>query len=99
MIAHIVVLYDVIKMLLVYLPIINGEGDTLGTEPASSSDPMKVDLWIGYRLVVELYHWHVIVDDKLCLRHIDTSSNHIGCNQHVNVLVSELLNGVVTLLL
>lgn len=90
---------DVVQMFLVLRPVIDCQCDSLCAKSARSSNPVQVDLWIRHRFVLEFYYRHIVVNHKLSLRHIDTSSNHIRSYQYVNVLITELLNCSITLLL
>ena len=56
---------------------------------------MKVSIWLW----ISLSAWHVKVDDKLRLGHINTSGNQISCNQDIDLLLSESLHCAVSLLL
>lgn len=97
--THIVVARDVVQVLLVDRSVVDRQSDTLSAESARTTDTMEVDLRVGDRLVVELDYRHVVVYHELRLGHVDTSCDHVGRDQHVDVLVPELLNGGITLLL
>jgi len=85
-------------MLLVHVSIIDRKCNSLLAESACSSDPMQVGLRISANSAVDLLLWHVVVDDELDLWHVDTSGNQVGSDQHIDLLLSELLDGAVSLL-
>ena len=99
MAAHIIMLDNIIKVLLVNISVVDCQCDTLCSETACSTDSVQVDLRVRDSLVIKLYHWHIIVDNQLCLRYVNTSRDHVRRDQYVDVLVTELFNRRITLLL
>jgi len=85
-------------MSLVDFSIINRHCNTLYTESSSSTNSMQVCFRIGLGLAIQsLSGWYIIIDNQLCLWDVNTSSDEIGGDEHVNLLVSKLLNSLVTL--
>ena len=88
-----------IKMSLVNLSIIDRHCNTLNTESSSSTNSMQVCFGISLRpSICSLSWWNIIIDNQLCLWDVNTSSDEISGDQHVNLLVSKLLDSLVTLL-
>ena len=86
---------DSIEALLVHFSIIESESQSIRSESSSTADSMQVGVWLR----VALSAWHVKVDDQLSLRHINTSGNQISSDKHIDLLLSETLHSVVSLLL
>jgi len=88
-----------VKVSLINFSIVDSHCNTLDTESSSSTNSMEVCFGIGFGLTVwALGRWYIIIDNQLCLRDVNTSSNEIGCDQHINLLVSKLLDCLVTLI-
>lgn len=97
--AHIIVLDNVIEMLLILWPIIDCKSNSLGSESTRSTNPVKINFWISHGFILKLYYRYIVVDDELRLWYVDTSSDHVCCDQYVDILISELFNGSITLFL
>ena len=87
-----VMFHDFVQMLFVDVAVVDGEGDTGRAKTSRSPNTMLVDLGVCKQLAVDLECRHVVVDDQLRLRHVDATGNHVGCDEHVNFLVTELLD-------
>jgi len=95
---HLEMVDNFFNELFVNISVVNSEGDSWNTESARSSDPMKIHIWVTDCLIgsSDLEHWNIIVDDKLCGWHINTSRKDVGGDQHVNLLLSEFLHGFIS---
>jgi hypothetical protein len=93
--SHVIVCDDTIEALFIHISIIKGQCQSIGSKPSSTTNPMQVSIWLW----ISLSAWYVKVDDKLSLGHINTSSNQISCNEHIDLLLSESLHSAVSLLL
>ena len=56
---------------------------------------MQVGIWLSHLVSLR----HVEVDDQLGLRYVNTSGDQVGCNEHIDLLLSESVHRRVSLLL
>ena len=70
--------------------------NTVSSKPSSSSDPVEV---VGVIRVFEaklLDERHLVIDDKIDFRHIDSSRQHVSADQTGDVGFSELIDDLVS---
>lgn len=62
---------------------------------------MEISLWISFKLSIwiHLSSRDIVVDNQLSFRNINAPGNHVCGNEHIDLLISELLNCLVPLLL
>lgn len=99
LLLHFIVIHNFIQVFLVDITVIDRKGDTWLPEATGSANTMHVGFGICQGLILELGGRHVIVDDQLGFWNVDTTSDHVGCNEHVDLLVLELRHCLVTFLL
>mmetsp|Transcript_24462 Transcript_24462/g.37932 ORF Transcript_24462/g.37932 Transcript_24462/m.37932 type:complete len:205 (+) Transcript_24462:63-677(+) len=97
--AAVVVGNNIIEQLLIDVSVPDRKSNSGLAEATASSNSVLVLFDISNLLVVHFLGRNVVVDHELNLRHIDTSSDNVGSDKHVDLLVSELLHGIVTLFL
>ena len=90
---------DLVDVLLVDIPIVNGQSDAVGAEAARSADPVQVVLRVSAvaGAARQPLRGHVVVDDQLCLRDVDAASDHVGRDEHVDLGGAEPADSLITL--
>ena len=94
---HCVILDDLIQHLFVHVSVVDCHGDTFLAEPTSSSDPVKISFRVSLDSVEDLMLRDVIINYKFNLWHINTSCDQVGSNKYIDLLISELLHGLIPL--
>ena len=95
--VHPIVFYDLIKIVLVLLPIPNSQGDAGFAKPSCSAYPVEVALSVSDDVFINFFERNVIIDNKLNLWNIDASGDQVGGDENVDLLLSEFLEGVISL--
>ena len=95
---HPIVFNDTVQIVLVLLPIPNSQGDAGFAKPSCSAYSMEVALSVSDDVLINFFERDVIIDHELNLRNIDASGDQIGGDEDVDLLLSEFLEGVVSLL-
>lgn len=96
--VHSIIFDDLIKIVLVLLPIPNSQGDAGFAKPSCSAYSVEVALSVSNDVLINFFERDVIIDNKLNLRNIDASGDQVGGDEDVDLLLSEFLEGVVSLL-
>lgn len=95
--VHPIVFYDLIKIVLVLLPIPNSQGDAGFAKPSCSAYSVEVALSVSDDVFINFLERDVIIDNKLDLWNIDASGDQVGGDENVDLLLSEFLEGVISL--
>jgi len=95
--VHPIVFYDLIKIVLVLLPIPNSQGDAGFAKPSCSAYSVEVALSVSDDVFINFFERNVIIDNKLNLWNIDASGDQVGGDENVDLLLSEFLEGVISL--
>ena len=96
--VHSIIFDDLIKIALVLLPIPNSQGDAGFAKPSCSTYSVEVALSVSDDVLINFFERDVIIDNKLNLWNIDASGDQVGGDEDVDLLLSEFLEGVVSLL-
>lgn len=91
--CHVVVADDSIQAPLVHFSVIESKCHSVCAEPSGTANSVQVCVWLWLTASA----WHIEVDDQLSLGHVDTSSDQVSSDEHVDLLLSETLHGAVSL--
>eukprot|EP00355_Strombidium_rassoulzadegani_P009627 CAMPEP_0168618320 /NCGR_PEP_ID=MMETSP0449_2-20121227/6011_1 /TAXON_ID=1082188 /ORGANISM="Strombidium rassoulzadegani, Strain ras09" /LENGTH=249 /DNA_ID=CAMNT_0008659191 /DNA_START=111 /DNA_END=860 /DNA_ORIENTATION=+ len=95
------VIHNLIKVLFVEVAIPKGDGDSLSSKSTSSSNSVDVGLRARTLLLGLMVPGggDIEIDDELGLRNVDSSCQDVRADEHVDLLVPELLHDLVPLIL